>query len=70
MGRSDDAQREFEQALRLDPRCSGAYLVADQAVIGLGLEQARYKNGAGLGGRDEKIALLARSTPMGGMPQT
>ncbi len=25
MGRADDAQREFEQALRLDPRCSGAY---------------------------------------------
>ena len=26
MERSDDAQREFEQALRLDPRCSGAYM--------------------------------------------
>jgi tetratricopeptide (TPR) repeat protein len=25
MGRPDDAQREFEQALRLDPKCSGAY---------------------------------------------
>ena len=25
MERPDDAQREFEQALRLDPKCSGAY---------------------------------------------
>ena len=25
MERAEDAQREFEQALRLDPRCSGAY---------------------------------------------
>jgi len=25
MERSEDAQREFEQALRLDPQCSGAY---------------------------------------------
>jgi tetratricopeptide (TPR) repeat protein len=25
MARTDDAQREFEQALRLDPNCSGAY---------------------------------------------
>jgi len=25
MGRPEDAQREFEQALRLDPKCSGAY---------------------------------------------
>jgi tetratricopeptide (TPR) repeat protein len=25
MERLDDAQREFEQALRLDPKCSGAY---------------------------------------------
>jgi tetratricopeptide (TPR) repeat protein len=25
MERIDDAQREFEQALRLDPKCSGAY---------------------------------------------
>lgn len=25
MERMDDAQREFEQALRLDPKCSGAY---------------------------------------------
>jgi tetratricopeptide (TPR) repeat protein len=25
MERPDDAQREFEQALRLDPQCSGAY---------------------------------------------
>ena len=25
MDRAEDAQREFEQALRLDPKCSGAY---------------------------------------------
>jgi tetratricopeptide (TPR) repeat protein len=25
MERPDDAQREFEQALRIDPRCAGAY---------------------------------------------
>jgi len=25
MGRTEDAQREFAQALRLDPKCSGAY---------------------------------------------
>jgi cytochrome c-type biogenesis protein CcmH/NrfG len=26
MERIEDAQREFEQALRLDPKCPGAYM--------------------------------------------
>lgn len=61
MERPDDAQREFEQALRLDPKCSGAYR-------GLGLIEGRkgqfaaafasMNQAKGLAGKNEEKALV------------